>query len=69
VSGFGAAGILLMGWLPTGAVLSAVGSLAGAALPAFSMAVALCGSAYVIIGYRLWAAPSVVSIGSGEGSV
>jgi hypothetical protein len=68
-SGFGAAGILLMGWLPAGAVLSAVGSLAGAALPSFSMAVALCGSAYVLIGYRLWANPTAASLGGGKGSM
>lgn len=69
VSGFGAAGMLLMGWLPAGAVISAAGSLAGAALPAFSVAVALCGSAYVLIGYRLWAAPSAASDSRGKGSV
>jgi len=67
--GFDAAGILLMGWLPAGAVLSAAGSLAGAALPAFSVAVALCGSAYVHIGYRLWAASSPASLSRSKGSV
>jgi hypothetical protein len=66
--GFGAAGVLLMGWLPAGAVLSAAGSLAGAALPAFSVAVAFCGSAYVLIGYRLWAAAtSAASLKRGKG--
>jgi hypothetical protein len=68
-SGFGAAGVLLMGWLPAGAVISAAGSLAGAALPAFSMAVAVCGAAYVLIGYRMWAAPSAASHSHGKDSV
>jgi hypothetical protein len=67
--GFGAAGILLMSWLPAGAVLSAAGSLAGATLPAFSMAVALCGAGYVLIGYRLWATPSAASLSRGKGRV
>lgn len=52
--GFGVAGALLVGWLPAAALLGAAGSLTGVALPALSAAVALCGAAYVLIGYRLW---------------
>jgi len=53
VRGFGVVGCLLMGWLPAGAVLSGVGSLTGARLPSLSAAVALCGAAYVLLGYRV----------------
>lgn len=53
VSGFGVAGVLLMGWLPAGAALSAAGALAGKSPPAFSAAVSLCGAAYILTGYRL----------------
>jgi hypothetical protein len=67
--GFGVAGVLLMCWLPSAAVLAAAGSLAGIALPAFSMAVALCGAGYVLIGYGLWDAPPVASFDSGRDSV
>jgi len=67
--GFGVASVLLMCWLPSAAVPAAAGSLAGIALPAFSMAVALCGAAYVLIGYRLWDAPPVASFDSGGNSV
>lgn len=63
VSGFGVASILLMGWLPAGAFLSAAASLSGVGLPAFSVAVALSGAAYVLIGYKLWAEPPSASGG------
>ena len=69
VSGFGVAGILLMGWLPAGAALTSASSLAGTALPAFSVAVAICGSAYVYIGYRLWAASSADLLSRGVDGV
>jgi hypothetical protein len=53
VPGFGAVGLLLMGWLPAGAALGAINTLTGAGLPAFSLAVALCGASYVLIGRKL----------------
>jgi hypothetical protein len=58
--GFAPAGALLMGWLPAGALLSLAGSLTGVGLPGLSTAVALCGTAYVLMGWRLKAAPAAV---------
>ena len=53
LSGVFAASILLMCWLPAGAAAAGVGSLTGTGLPALSLAVAICGAAYVLLGYRL----------------
>lgn len=53
VRGLGVAGVLLMCWLPVGAALGGVGSLIGVGLPSLSTAVALCGAAYVVLGWRL----------------
>lgn len=57
VRGFVLSGALLMCWLPAGAALSGVGALTGG-LPALSLAVALCGAGYVLLGLRLRASPT-----------
>ena len=65
VQGFGAAGLLLMAWLPAAGALAAAGSAMGVGLPALSAAVALCGAAYGLLGCRLWAEPRAAAGGTG----
>ena len=62
LKGYRTPAVLLMCWLPAAAVSVLAGSLIGVGLPALSLAVALCGGAYVLIGQRLRTSQGIVSL-------
>jgi hypothetical protein len=52
LKGLQIAGFLFLGWLPIGALSVGLGTLFGISLPAFSIAVALCGVGYILLGFN-----------------
>ena len=53
LKGLQIAGFLFLGWLPIGALSVGLGTLSGISIPALSLAVAVCGVGYILLGFNL----------------